>query len=250
MSHSKPNMAQVPRAGNPYGAECRALFCVPEGRALVGVDASGLELRCLAHYMARYDGGAYAQIILDGDIHSLTQQAAGLPTRDTAKTFIYAFLYGAGNARLGAIVGKGPHVGSKLRKQFLAELPALDKLINDVQATAKKRGWLRGLDGRRLHIRSQHAALNTLLQSAGALVMKQALVMADDRLQTEFGTPGVDYEFVANIHDEFQIEVSAANAAFVGEISVEAIRQAGEYFKFRCPLDGAFKVGKTRADTH
>jgi len=250
MSHSKPNLAQVPRVGNPYGAECRELFCVPQGRALVGVDASGLELRCLAHYTARYDGGAYAGVILEGDIHSLTRQAAGLPTRDVAKTFIYAFLYGAGNARLGAIVGKGPHVGGKLRKQFLAELPALDKLIKDVQAAAQKRGWLRGLDGRRLHIRSQHAALNTLLQSAGALVMKQALVIADQRLQAEFGTPGVDYEFVANIHDEFQIEVSAANAAFVGEICTQAIRQAGAHFKFRCPLDGAFKVGTTWADTH
>jgi len=250
MSHSKPNMAQVPRVGNPYGAECRELFCVPKGKTLVGVDASGLELRCLAHYMARYDGGEYARVILDGDIHSVNQEAAGLPTRDNAKTFIYAFLYGAGDAKLGSIIGKGQEAGRRLRQQFLAKLPALDKLVSTVKMTAKKRGWLRGLDGRKLHIRSQHAALNTLLQSAGALVMKQALVMTDQRLQEEFGIPGIDYEFVANIHDEFQIEVSGVNAAFVGEIGTQSIRQAGEHFNFRCPLSGEFKVGENWSHTH
>jgi len=250
MTHSKPNMAQVPRVGSPYGAECRALFCVPKGKVLVGVDASGLELRCLAHYMARYDDGAYAKVILEGDIHSVNQEAAGLPTRDHAKTFIYAFLYGAGNVKLGSIIGKGAQVGARLRKQFLAEIPALGKLLAAVQKKAQERGWLRGLDGRKLHIRSQHAALNTLLQSAGALVMKQALVMADQRLQAECGTPGIDYEFVANIHDEFQIEACETDAAVVGEICVQAIRQAGEHFKFRCPLDGEYKIGLNWSDTH
>jgi len=250
MTHSRPNMAQVPRVGSPYGAECRALFCAPKGKVLVGVDASGLELRCLAHYMARYDDGAYAKVILEGDIHSVNQAAAGLPTRDNAKTFIYAFLYGAGDAKLGSIIGKGQQAGARLRKQFLAELPALDKLVTGVKAVAKQRGWLRGLDGRRLHIRSEHAALNTLLQSAGALVMKQALVMADQRLQTEFGEPGVDYEFVANIHDEFQIEAVETNAAFVGEICTQAIREAGEHFNFRCPLAGEYKIGLNWACTH
>jgi len=250
MTHSKPNMAQVPRVGSPYGAECRALFCAPKGKVLVGVDASGLELRCLAHYMARYDGGAYTKVILEGDIHSVNQEAAGLPTRDHAKTFIYAFLYGAGNAKLGSILGKGAQAGARLRKQFLAKLPALGKLLAAVQKKAQEQGWLRGLDGRRLHIRSQHAALNTLLQSAGALVMKQALVMADQRLQAGFGTPGIDYEFVANIHDEFQIEVRETDAYRVGGLCVQSIRQAGEHFKFRCPLDGEYKIGLNWSDTH
>jgi len=250
MSHSTPNLAQVPRVGNPYGAECRELFCVPKGKALVGVDASGLELRCLSHYMALYDNGEYARVLQDGDIHSVNQEAAGLPTRDNAKTFIYAFLYGAGDVKLGSIIGKGQQAGGQLRRRFLTTLPALGKLVENVKATARKRGWLRGLDGRKLHIRSEHAALNTLLQSAGALVMKQALVIADRRLQAEYGTPGIDYEFVANIHDEFQIETNETTAALVGEIGVQSIRQAGEYFHFRCPLEGEFKVGQTWADTH
>jgi len=250
MTHSKPNMAQVPRVGNPYGAECRELFCVPEGHVLVGVDASGLELRCLAHYMALFDKGAYARVILDGDIHSVNQAAAGLPTRDNAKTFIYAFLYGAGDEKLGAIIGKGRQAGAKLRKQFLKELPALERLVTGVKAKARERGWLRGLDGRRLHIRSEHAALNTLLQSAGALVMKQALVIADRDLRTEYGNPGIAYEFVANVHDEFQIEVAGAHPEMVGEICTRAIRLSGEHFKFRCPLAGEYKIGRNWSETH
>jgi len=250
MTHSKPNMAQVPRVGSPYGAECRALFRVPEGRVLVGVDASGLELRCLAHYMALFDKGEYARVILEGDIHRVNQEAAGLPTRDNAKTFIYAFLYGAGDEKLGSIIGKGRQAGAKLRKQFLKKIPALEKLVAGVKAKAKERGRLRGLDGRKLHVRSQHAALNTLLQSAGALVMKQALVFADQDLQTEYGDPGVDYEFVANIHDEFQIEVVAPHPEIVGELCTRAIQKAGEHFKFRCPLAGEYKIGLNWADTH
>lgn len=88
MTHSSPNLAQVPKVGSPYGEECRSMFTVPAGKKLVGCDASGLELRCLAHYMGRWDGGAYAHVILNGDIHSENQKAAGLPTRDNAKTFI------------------------------------------------------------------------------------------------------------------------------------------------------------------
>ncbi len=250
MTHSKPNIAQVPKVGVPYGAECRALFCVPTGKLLVGADASGLELRCLAHFMAKHDGGEYAKVILEGDIHSVNQAAAGLPTRDNAKTFIYAFLYGAGDAKLGSIVGKGRMAGAKLRAKFLAGLPALEKLVSGVKKRAKQKGYLIGLDGRKLHIRSDHAALNTLLQSAGALVMKKALHILDTMLQEAGLVPGIDYEFVANIHDEFQIEVSEQHAEFVGKSATESIRKAGEYFGFRCPLAGEYKVGKNWRETH
>lgn len=161
-----------------------------------------------------------------------------------------AFLYGAGDAKLGSIVGKGRQAGAKLRAKFLAGLPALEKLVNGVKRRAKERGYLVGLDGRKLHIRSDHAALNTLLQSAGALVMKKALHILDTMLQEAGLVPGIDYEFVANIHDEFQIEVSEQHAEFVGKSAAESIRKAGEYFGFRCPLDGEFKIGRNWAATH
>ncbi|HDS1087297.1 DNA polymerase [Stenotrophomonas maltophilia] len=250
MTHSKPNIAQVPKCGVPYGKECRSLFCVPTGKLQVGADASGLELRCLAHFMAKHDGGEYAKVILEGDIHSVNQSAAGLPTRDNAKTFIYAFLYGAGDAKLGSIVGKGRQAGAKLRSKFLAGLPALEKLVRGVKKRAAEKGYLIGLDGRKLHIRSDHAALNTLLQSAGALVMKKALVILDADLQAAGLVPGVHYEFLANVHDEWQIEVDEDKAEFVGKTAQAAIRKAGDHFGFRCPLDGEFKIGRNWAETH
>ncbi|WP_414498429.1 DNA polymerase [Stenotrophomonas maltophilia] len=262
MTHSKPNIAQVPKVQHSkekgilkgqeggYGFECRSLFCVPTGKLQVGADASGLELRCLAHFMAKHDGGEYAKVILEGDIHSVNQSAAGLPTRDNAKTFIYAFLYGAGDAKLGSIVGKGRQAGAKLRSKFLAGLPALEKLVRGVKKRAAEKGYLIGLDGRKLHIRSDHAALNTLLQSAGALVMKKALVILDADLQAAGLVPGVHYEFLANVHDEWQIEVDEDKAEFVGKTAQAAIRKAGDYFGFRCPLDGEFKIGRNWAETH
>lgn len=250
MTHSKPNVAQVPKVGVAYGEDCRGLFTVPKGKLLVGADASGLELRCLAHFMARHDGGDYGKVILEGDIHSVNQKAAGLPSRDNAKTFIYAFLYGAGDHKIGTIVGRGRQAGTQLRKKFLTGLPALAKLVDGVKKKAKSKGYLGGLDGRQLHVRSDHAALNTLLQSAGALVMKKALVILDGDIQAAGLVPGVNYEFVANVHDEWQIEVDEAHADLVGNLAVAAIRKAGDHFGFRCPLDGEYKIGRTWAETH
>ena len=249
-THAFPNLAQVPAKKSKYGMECRSLFIPTDGMVLVGCDASGLELRCLAHYMARWDKGAYAKVILEGDIHTVNQTAAGLPTRDDAKTFIYAFLYGAGDEKLGSIIKGSVKEGKKLRAKFLRNLPALNALITTVKQTAKERGYLLGLDGRRLHVRSLHAALNTLLQSAGALIMKLALVIADWLLQAEGLTPGVDYEFVLNIHDEMQAEVVPHMAEKVGECLASAIHAAGQYFNYRCPLAGEFKTGANWAETH
>ena len=237
MTHSAPNLAQIPSE-----KEYRECFVVPEGHKLVGVDASGLELRMLAHYMA---DETYTDLILHGDIHTHNQKAAGLPTRDNAKTFIYAFLYGAGDGKIGSIVGGGAAQGAKLKAKFLQSLPALNKLIQTVsRATAK--GHLRGLDGRRVRIRSEHAALNTLLQSAGAIVMKKALVIAEKKLAS-YGYP---YKLVAQVHDEFQIEVPDEYAERVGVCVRNAIRQAGRDLELRCPLDGEYQIGSSWADTH
>jgi DNA polymerase I-like protein with 3'-5' exonuclease and polymerase domains len=246
-THSQPNLAQVPSNDHPYGKECRALFGPTPGMRMVGCDASGLELRCLSHYMAQWDGGEYGRIVTTGDIHTANQQAAGLATRAEAKTFIYAYLYGAGDEKLG----KGKKAtGSKLRSQFLERIPALNTLVTKVKAVAKKRGWLRGLDGRRLRVRHQHAALNTLLQSAGALAMKAALIIADWLLEKEGLAAGKDYEFILNIHDEIQCEVMPEHVEKVGEILASAIEGAGHFFNFRCPLAGEWKAGGNWADTH
>ena len=243
MTHHSPNMAQVPSCGSPYGEDCRDLWIVEKGYKLVGIDASGLELRMLAHYMK---DDAYIYEVTQGDIHSANQKAAGLETRSQAKTFIYAFLYGAGAAKIGKVVGAGAREGQKLIDSFLENTPKLRALREKVARISKSSGSLPGLDGRRLYIRSDHAALNTLLQGAGAIVMKQALVILDERLSKL----GVDYKFVANVHDEWQIEVEEAYADMVGKLGVQAIEQAGRVLKMRCPLTGAYKVGNSWKETH
>ena len=242
MTHSSPNMAQVPAVYSPYGKECRSCWVVPEGYKLVGVDASGLELRMLAHYMGDQE---YTNEILNGDIHSANQSAAGLASRDQAKTFIYAFLYGAGDAKIGSIVGGSSTVGKRLKNKFLENTPALAELRDRV-STAAARGFLRGLDGRRLWIRSEHAALNTLLQAAGAVVMKKALVIFEDYAKQW----KLDYRMVGNIHDEVQMEVAEKDAQNAGYLMVESIKAAGVAFDMRCPLDGEYKIGLSWADTH
>jgi DNA polymerase I-like protein with 3'-5' exonuclease and polymerase domains len=256
MAHFAPNVAQVPAVRSPYGTECRSLFRSSPGWVLVGCDADALELRDLAGYMARWDNGAYIRTVLEGrkedgtDIHSVNMRALGLSSRDDAKTWFYAYIYGAGDARLGMISGGGVKVGREQRELFQKNLPALASLVAAVQKKLKDTGYLVGLDGRKLRARSPHAALNTLLQSAGAVQMKQALVILDDDLAHLGLAAGIDYEFVANIHDEWQIEARPEIAELVGQTAADAIRKAGEHFKFACPLKGNFSVGKTWADSH
>jgi len=243
MTHHSPNLAQVPSVSAPYGRECRSFWRVPEGHKLVGCDASGLELRMLAHYMR---DERYTNEILSGDIHTANMKAAGLTDRNQAKTFIYAFLYGAGAAKIGQIVGGGYREGQQLIDSFLRNTPALAKLREKVAKHATA-GTLPALDGRRLRVRSEHAALNTLLQGAGAIVMKQALVLLADRLST-YDIP--HKLVVANVHDEFQIEVPENFADVVGKAAVRAIKNAGDVLDLRCPLDAEYNVGNNWAETH
>lgn len=292
MTHKHPNIAQVPKvkkddAGNilrgfdgGYGFESRSLFHAPKGKLLVGVDAEALEARELAHYMARYDDGAYAEAVVNGDKklgtdnHSLTQKALGMRTRDGAKTWFYAWGYGAGDLKLGKTFyddmteewrddfnrkhPAGPErekaltmLGRQGRNKIAAGLPALAELLKSVQAVARgKTKQLRSHDGRLLNIRSQHSALNTLLQGGGAVVMKKALVIAYDTFLARGWQHGREFAFVANVHDEFQMEVQPEYAEEVGQIAADAIRAAGEAFGLRCPLAGSSDVGQTWADTH
>ena len=248
MTHSSPNLAQVPKVGTSLGKECRGLFAATPGKVLVGIDASGLELRMLAHYMRDMD---YVNAVVSGsskegtDVHTMNQKAAGLSSRDDAKTFIYAFLYGAGPGKIGSIAGGGYKEGQKMIDSFMAATPALRALKSKVDTLAA-RGYLPGLDGRRLWVRSAHAALNTLLQGAGAIVMKKALVI----LYNDLRAAGIDPAFVLNIHDEWQIEATPEQAETVGKMGADAIRKAGEHFSMRCPLAGEYKAGLNWAQTH
>jgi len=242
MTHSKPNLAQVPSNSSHYGKECRELFIVDKGYKLVGIDASGLELRMLAHYMNDDD---YTYEVVNGDIHTRNQENAGLESRDEAKTFIYAFLYGAGDNKIGEIIGGTATEGKKLKSDFLDNTPALSFLRKRVIQDSDK-GWIMGLDGRKLHIRSSHAALNTLLQSAGAIVMKRAVVLLD-KFAKEYN---INYKLVGQIHDEIQAEVQESQADFFGSLGVDCIKKAGIDFKLNCPLDGEYNVGMTWKETH
>lgn len=278
MTHFSPNV-NVPKVGTPYGAEFRDLFMALKG-LMVGCDAEGLEMRALGHFMARYDGGAYVNAVVNGkkedgtDAHSVNRNALLFRSRDKAKTWFYAFVFGAGNYKLGTIVlddfddekrarffAKYPpgderrkaiaRIGRVSRDRISSGIPALGKLIKVIQSAVKQRGRLVGLDGRYLRVRSSHAAPNTLFQSAGAVVMKRALVILDKNLQDAGLIPGVNYEFVLNVHDEWQIEViTEEHAEFIGQTAAEAIKLAGEHYSLRCPLAGDYRIGKTWKETH
>ena len=244
MAHAVPNMAQVPAVYSPYGRECRGLWTVDDVSKyrLVGVDASGLELRCLAHYM---NDPEYTNIVLTGDVHTANQERAGLKTRDQAKTFIYAFLYGAGAAKIGKVVGGTAKHGQQLITRFLNNMPALKHLRMLVSKEAAG-DTIKALDGRLLHIRSEHAALNTLLQGAGAIVCKQWLVHIMERVIKA----KLDARLVASIHDEYQFEVAIPDIERFCRLTKEAMTQTTKTLKMKCELDCDYKVGKTWADTH
>ena len=238
MTHSSPNMAQIPSAH-----EFRECWTVDEGRRLVGADAAQLELRLLAHYMQDPE---YIKQILEGDIHTYNQNAAGLATRDEAKTFIYALIYGAGDGKIGQIAGGGSGKGKALKSKFKASLPAYKELADKVNALAESAGVVPGLDGRRIRLRQVHAALNYLLQGAGAIIMKKAAVLLMDLVDKN----GWDAKLVAQVHDEFQLDCAADVAHAVGQAAVDCIVAAGVHFNTRCPMDGEYKVGTSWADTH
>lgn len=245
MTHRSPNLAQIPAEES-----FRELFIVPDGWDLVGCDASGLELRFLAHYMYQWDGGQYANEILDGDIHTANMKAAGLTDRSQAKRLIYALVYGAGDAKLGEIVDGGLKEGRQLRRRFLDRTPALKKLSDAVKSKAKSQGFLVGLDGRRLHCRSPHSALNLLLQSAGAIAMKTATCVFSN-LQGKSGfRKNEDWAIVAHVHDEWQTECRSSISSQVARNACDSIEIAGQAFDLNIPLSGEARIGKNWWQTH
>lgn len=249
MTHTNPNLSQVPKVGKPWGAECRSLFQATPGWKLVGVDAEQLELALLAHYLAAFDQGSYARTIEEGDkelgtdSHSLVAKLAGLPTRDDGKTLTYKLIYG-GRAE------------PEVERTFFQRMPAFKQLMDAVKARGTANGFLNALDGRKVMSRKAYTLLNQLLQSAGAIVMKHALVILDDELQLKGLRPGVDYEFALNVHDEFQIDCVDALVkgkhvpTFVAQVATWSIAEAGRRLKLRVKLKAKAATGLTWAETH
>ena len=256
VTHVRPNLATVPRVGNPYGTECRSLFIPRSGTVLCGFDAAGLELRCAAHYLAAYDEGAYIETVTKGDPHTENQKAAGLSTRDQSKTFIYALIYGAGFQKLGSIAkpeaSESEQIaeGKRLKRKFFGNMPAFERLITAIKTKFRTVGYLKGLDGRELRIRSEHSSVNLLFQSAGAIIMKQTLINFWKSLKECNLIHQRDYWLVVNVHDEFQWECPEDIAKRLGERAGTSIKQAGIDLGVRCPLDGEWKVGMNWSETH
>lgn len=248
-THSNPNMAQIPSVRKPYGKEIRELFTVPAGYKLVGTDLSGIELRCLAHYLAAYDNGEYANEIMHGDVHTRTMEAAGLPSRDKAKLFTYALLYGAGDSKIGAIVGGGLKEGKAMKAKFFTSLPAFATFSEKVKK-ASERGFVLALDGRRLPVRSAHAAVNSLLQGAAAIVAKKWVITYERMCEEQGWVNGKDFWFSAFVHDECQATVREDLAPKAAELSVEAARIAGEELGVRIPIGAEAKIGNNWYDCH
>lgn len=248
-AHNEPNLGNIPRRSE-LGKRVRKLFTTIPGYSLVGVDAKGLELRMLAHFLAPYDGGKYVAIVCEGDPHEYHRGLAELETRDQAKTFIYGFIYGAGDAKIGLIVGKGATTGRKLRLTFLKKFPALNALKNAVAYKAKQYGYLKGLDGRALHVRAIYSSLNTLLQSAGAMVMKRAVILFNREIRKHGWYQDGSVRQLGFIHDEIQTLVKENLVDDIKQLTVACIRQAGADFGLRCPCDGDAKAGVNWGETH
>jgi len=259
-AHRSPNMGQVPAGYSPYGKECRSLFHAPDGWDLIGIDAKALELRCLAGYLAIWDEGKYAELVTDptGDIHTYNQQQFGVETRDISKRLLYGMLYGCGSVKAGTIIDPNEKdefvlrkLGSTAINSFMDGVPALKKLKREIENNISTRNYLYGLDKRTLHCRSAFKGLNVLLQSAGAIIMKQVVVMIHDKIEQELGlVHGKDWEQALMVHDEIQLVCNPAYTKQIREQAMLAFPAAGDFFNFRCKIEGDSRVGYNWSETH
>jgi len=258
-AHRYPNMAQVPAGYSPYGKECRSLFQPPDGYLLLGVDAKALELRCLAGYLALWDKGSYAALVTDEsvDIHTYNQEQFGVATRDISKRLLYGMLYGCGAAKAGTIINpleKDEDVlrstGGEAINNFLNGVPALRKLKQQIEKSIFERNYLIGLDRRKLHCRSAFKGLNVLLQSAGAIIMKQVVIELHQALDDLGLTYGFDWVQCAMIHDELQLAVQPEHLEVVQATALECFPKAQQFFNFQCEIAGDARVGCSWSETH
>jgi DNA polymerase I-like protein with 3'-5' exonuclease and polymerase domains len=249
-AHRGPNLGQVVSA--PWA---RQLFVPHPGMIMVGADLEGLELRCLGHYLSAYDEGSFADVVLNGDIHQQNADRVGC-TRKEVKTITYAFIYGAGDAKLGHSLNPAlsdaqkKQLGQDLRRKFLDAIPGLEPLINAVKLKVRSNGRLRGLDGRPIFCRAEHAALNYLLQSAGAIISKRWVVVAQDMFDSAGLTYNVDYTRCAYVHDEQQLSVVPQEVDRIKLLLENSAPEAGRYYNFRVPITASADHGDTWASTH
>mgnify|MGYP001376270712 FL=1 len=249
-AHRGPNLGQVVSA--PWARE---LFVPHPGMVMVGCDLEGLELRALGHYLARFDDGSFADVVLNGDIHQQNADRVGC-TRKEVKTLTYAFIYGAGDVKMGHSLrpelsdSQKKQLGQELRRKFLDAIPGLEPLIDAVKERVRVSGRLRALDGRPIFCRAEHAALNYLLQSAGAIISKRWVVVSQDMLDTAGLTYDHDYTRCAYVHDEQQFSVLPSEAQNVVDLVEAAALKAGEYYNFRVPITAAGDIGDNWAATH
>ena len=251
-SHSNPNTANIP-VRTEQGRAIRAAFIPDRGHRLTGADAEGLEMRMLGSYLALFDSsGKFIEVLLKEDIHTYMMQATGLSDREDQKTWTYARLYGAQPKRLASYTGRSIATERAAGARVEAMIPGMAQMGRALDK-AHRRGYVVLPDGRKAKTKSRHDTLNTLLQGSGAIVMKLALVVLDDRLQDSGWVPieqGGDYEFVLNVHDEFQATSPEAVAKVIADEAPRAIRDAGLLLGLKCPLDGKAKIGDSWAQTH
>ena len=243
MSCVDPNLQQVPAVRVEYGKECRELFTAGQGNKLLDTDAAGLELRVLAHYM---DDDKFTKEVLEGDVHTANQNMAGLDNRDQAKTFIYALLYGAGDAKIGAVVNGSAKDGAELRARFMANMPAYKRLSEAVIRKGESEGKLKALDGRVLRVRSGHASLNTLIQGSSAVLMKKWFMYVDHHLRRR----KLQSKIVAMIHDELVLESCEKDVDASKECVILSISQVNKAYDLRCRLDCDVQVGDNWSEIH
>jgi DNA polymerase I len=258
-AHRNPNMGQVPAGYSEYGKECRGLFHAPDGWTLIGVDAKALELRCLAGYLAHWDDGEYARVVTDEsiDIHTYNQEMFGVATRDIAKRLLYGLLYGCGALKAGTIIDPNEKdelvlrkLGSTAMNSFMQGIPALKALKDRIAHNIAKREYLIGLDGRPLFCRSDFKGLNVLLQSSGALIMKQVVIELHNKMYDLGYIYGHDWQQNAMIHDEVQVSCPPAMVDTLTLVALEAFPASQQFFDFQCSIHGDAHVGYSWDQTH
>jgi DNA polymerase I-like protein with 3'-5' exonuclease and polymerase domains len=248
--HRGPNLGQVVSA--PWARE---LFVPHPGHVMVGADLEGLELRLLGHYLAAFDQGSFAEVVVNGDIHQQNADRVGC-TRTQVKTLTYAFIYGAGDVKLGHSLqpelsdAQKKTLGGELRRKFLDAIPGLEPLVDAVKLKVRSTGRLRGLDGRPIFCRAEHSSPNFLLQSAGAIISKRWVVIGQQMLDDAGLTYDRDYTRCAYVHDEVQMSVVPAEVDRMKRLLEAAAPEAGKYYNLRVPMAASADHGENWAATH
>ena len=245
MAHSHPNLAQV-----SSDKDCRELFITNPTWKLVDSDLAGIELRLFAHYLARYDGGRYAKILLEQDIHQVNAEKIGISRRQV-KTITYCFLYGGGDQKLGLSydnmlpLNKAKKKGAEIRRAYMDAIPGLEDLVKDTRRVAE-RGSIRAIDKRQIIVDKEHKALNCLLQGSAAVVAKRWLLLTDQNLRMSM----FNHERYAFVHDEQVLGAPHLIAHDVAEVCKLSALQAGEYYNIRLPIEADAQVGNNWAEVH